>query len=238
MNAGEITSRYSTGYIGGVVGCIYSSSQVSHCYWYRDISISAYKYMDPDSSFTGSSFDPTSFELSESVSIGNYSGASLLAALNAYSDFYYLRDYSRWALNKNWGSVSFTINGRSKQLSLNSKIILLPNLASEGRLRFNGWYTDLSCSSPLSIFEFTADKDLYGKWEENANNYVITFDTRREDIPSPEPLIAQFGSVISLPSDPKRGNCYVSFWETDYGDSVPWEFTVPAYNLTLYSVWS
>ena len=46
------------------------------------------------------SFNNTTFELSEAVSVGNYTGTSLVDALNAAVDYYVLHGYSHWLLNK------------------------------------------------------------------------------------------------------------------------------------------
>ena len=236
VNSGKVTSSYSSGYIGGIAGYVSFFSQVSNCYWDKDGSQSAYGSMNSGSISECYGFDSTTFELSESVSVGDYTGTSLLNALNAWTDHYCLRDYSHWALNKNSNTITFTINGRANPLTLNSKIILLPSLASEGLLWFDWWYTDASCETPLASFEITSSKELYGKWGENTNSYIITFDTRGGT--SIEPITAQFGSVISLPSNTERDNCTVALWENDCGDVVSWDFTVPAHNLTLHAVWS
>ena len=219
---------------GGIAGSA-GYSLFSHCYWDKDITESAYGSIYSSTFSDSSSFDSTSFELSESVSVGTYTGTSLLDALNAVADYYYLRDYSHWAFNRNSNAVVFTINERAP-FTLKSQIILLPSLASEG-LWFDGWYTDASCESLLTSFEITEDKELYGKWGENLNNYTITLDTQREGI-FVEPIVKQFGSFAQIPSDGIRTYCLVRWWENDYGDIIPWDFAVPAQNLTLHAVWS
>ena len=236
VGVGKIITSNSAGYIGGIAGYIWNS-EILHCYWDKDTTESAYGSMNSGSVSNSTSFDSATFELSESVSVGDYTGTSLLEALNAFSGHYYLRDYSNWALNRNSNTVTFTINGRTNPITLNSQIILLPSLASEGVLWFDEWYTDTSCESPLESFEITSGMELYGKWGENPNSYTITFDTRREGI-SIEPITAQYLSVVSLPNSTLRDNCEIGFWENEYGDNVSWDFTVPAHNLTLHAVWS
>ena len=76
---------------------------------------------------------------------------------------------------------------------------------------------------------------LYGKWEENNNNYTITFDTRGG---SPvESITAQFGSTVALPSNTTREHCEFKWWENDQGEKIPFDFTVLAHNITLHAVW-
>ena len=82
---------------------------------------------------------------------------------------------------------------------MNYQIILLPSLASEGNKSFNGWYEDNTLTTPLTLYEVTNDKTLYGKWAVNTNSYTITFDTRSEGV-SVESITAQFGSVVALPN--------------------------------------
>ena len=234
---GGIVSLHTTGSHGAIASEIISSN-ISYCYWDSGAVMSPYETIDTTSTFNSFSFNTATFELSESVSVGTYTGTSLLEALNAWTDHYYLRDYSHWALNRNENIITFKISGNTTfSLTINSQIILLPSLVSYERLWFDGWYTDASCASPLESFEITGEKDLYGKWKENANRYTITFDTKREGV-SIEPITAQFGSVVSLPRENIRDNCTVRFWENDCGDVVSMYFTVPARNMTLHAVWS
>lgn len=235
VSSGGVSSIYS-GNIGGIGG-ILSYTQVSNSYWDKGVVESAYVTTSYSTLSESSCFDPTTFELNESVSAWGYTGNSLLGALNAAADHYYLRDYSHWALNRNGDTVKFTTKDRSSSITLNSKIILLPYLASEGHLWLDGWYTDATYESPLESFEITGDKDLFGKWEENTKKYTITFDTQREGV-SIDPITAQFGDIISLPAEGIRGNCSVSWWENDLGDNMTRELTVPAHNLILHAVWS
>ena len=92
--------------------------------------------------------------------------------------------------------ILWELNNRAKPLTLNSQLILLPSLGNEENLWFDGWYTDISCTKSLTNFEITSDTSLYGKWEENNNNYTITFDTRGG---SPVgPITEQFESTVAL----------------------------------------
>ena len=198
VSGGKITSNKASNYIGSVVGYIKSGSiTITHCYWTSDVGYNkAYGSGSPTIT-ESTNFNSVTFELSKTVSVGSYTGTSLLDALNAAADYYYLRDYSHWLLNKDNKEVYFTINNRTK-FTLDTQLILLPSLTSERKLWFDGWYTDSSCTKPLTHFEITSDTPLCGKWEENNNKYTITFDTRGG---TPiEPITAQFGSTVNLPS--------------------------------------
>ena len=225
-------------YVGGITGYTNFNSHIINCYWDKDITETVCGIIGSYSTYIMkcSSFDSSTFELNDNVSVGTYTGNSLFAALNAGADHYLIRDYSHWVLNKNANTVSFTINGRTQPFTLSSQIILLPNLASEKNPLFDGWYMDGSYELPLESLEITEDRALYGKWEDDTNSYTISFDTRG-GIPN-EPITGKLGDVVTLPNNTERENCQFELWVDAYGDIVPWEFTVPAHNLTLRAVWS
>ena len=240
VSAGSISISAGTAtynYIGSVVGDAFDAS-ISYCYTTSELS-DYNKYGDgtPSNESNVLSYDSSSFKLSETVSVGSYTGTSLIDALNAAADYYFHRDYSHWILNKNKKIVTFTISdGRASPISMNYQIILTPSLASEGSMYFYGWYEDSAFKTPLAAYEATSDTTLYGKWGENTNSYTITFDTRREGV-TVAPITAQFGSVVTLQSDSIRYGCSVMFWENEYGDYIGTSLTVPAHNITLYAVW-
>ena len=55
------------------------------------------------------SYNSTTFELSGTVSIGSYTGTSLIEALNAAADYHTLLDYSSTRTAMLWPSPSTTI---------------------------------------------------------------------------------------------------------------------------------
>ena len=121
--------------IGSIVGYIYYGDvTILHCYWtndggYSDACGGGYPPEIPQSTI----FNSTTFELSKTVSVGNYTGTSLLSALNAFVDKYYIyNEYSHWLLSKDNKDASFTINNRTKSFTLDPQLILLPNLAMKG----------------------------------------------------------------------------------------------------------
>ena len=222
-------------YTGSIVGRVYSRTSISYTYFTSDLSgYSKYGDGTPSSETNTFSYDSTSFELDGTVSIGSYTGNSLIGALNAAADSYTLRDYSHWLLNKENKGVSFTINENSP-FTLNAQVILLPSLASEGKLWFDGWYADDGLTTLLTKFEVTSDTELYGRTEKNTNNYTISFVTRGGT--PVEPITAQFGTVLALKNISSKERYALTFLETEYGDKVSRDFTVPAHNITLYAVW-
>ena len=234
-NYGKIESHEyeSHALIGGIVGTITHSS-ISRSYWSEHDRYDAYASL----SFVaveGITKFGESLELNETVSVGAYTGASLLDALNAAADHYRLRDYSHWALNRNESTVAFAVNNARSPVVLSAQFILLPSLADDGSLHFNGWYTDSGCTAPLTDFVFAADTELYGKYEKEFRRYAITFDLGGESFTSQS---MQVGTVLALPNRSKKANnCTVAFWENEHGDRAEWSFTVPARNITLRAVW-
>ena len=168
------------------------------------------------------------------MSIGSYTGSSLIEALNSVSNYNELDGYSRWILNRNDKTVSFKVNG-ANSFNVNSKIILLPDVENGGKRCFDGWHVNDACTTLLSKNEIDSDTELYGVLRENSNRYTIIFDTRGGTLI--ESIISEFNSVIDLPNDSRKNYCSLGFWETDQGYKVPWNFAVPDHNITLHAVW-
>ena len=232
VSYGNVLSQNKT-FVGGIVGYLDSSS-ISHCYWSPASNNNFYAMIYNTTVSNMASFD-ANFVLNESVSVGSFQGTSLVGALNAYSEYYDIYDYSLWVINKNENTVSFNVNGAESSYTLNSKIILLPSLANEGKSWFDGWYVDSDCTIKLGKNEITGSTKLYGKREENAKEYTITFDARGGT--SVDPFTAQFGTIVSLPNNTAKENCKIVFWEDKFGNDVEWNITVPARNITLYAFW-
>ena len=232
-----LTSSTSFNYVGSIAGETRSYVSINYTYISSDLSeYIKYGRGTPPRESNIVCYYSTIFELIEAVSIGNYTGVSLIDALNAAADYYYLRDYSHWLLNRENKAVSFTINGRTSPIKMDYQIILPPSLASEGKLWFDGWYTDSGFIAPLTEYDVTEDTQLYGKFEENTNNYTVSFETRREGV-SFVPITAQFNSIVALPSDSTGDYCNPMWWENMYGDKMDFDFAMPAHNVTLYAVW-
>ena len=231
-----LTTASSGNYIGSIVGSVYKGTSISYTYITSDLS-GYWKCSSgtPSSESNILNYDSTTFELNGTVSIGGYTGSSLIDVLNAAADYYTLRDYSHWLLNKGKDAVSFTINGRTNPIKMNYQVILLPSLVSEGNMSFD-WFIDDGLTTPLTEFEVTSDTELYGSFEENTNSYTISFDTRREGV-SVAPITAPFGTVVKLQSESIREHCVVAFWENMHGDNVGLSLPMPSHNITLYAVW-
>ena len=228
----EITATESNETFVGIVAGVSWNTVMTYCYWdnasqYDDImresrTIKAECF----------SYNSSSFELNGEVSVNTrYKGSSLIKALNAYAESHnFYDDCPKWLLNKEEKEILFTVN-RMTHLELNSQLVLLPSLATEGTTVFKGWYTDASCTKPLDSYEVSENTTLYGQWAEDRNNYTITFDTRGG---SPvAPIQAHLDDTVML--ETKEYNFL--HWENEYGDEVGPMFTMPAHNVTLYAVW-
>lgn len=238
LSAGKISLVGKSGNQGSIVGYSSTGTEIKECYYTDELS----KYGIYGSSnfnltiFDCFSFDNTTFELSGTVSIGEYSGNSLIRALNAAADYYVLRSYTHWLLNEGGNSVSFVIQDRAVPIQMDHQIILQPNLANKGSFAFDEWYEDSNCTVPLKSYEIVKDTVLYGKYTVNTKMYTISFESRKEGL-SVSPMSVQFGSTVTLPKNLNCNDCVVAFWETEYGDNVEFSLIMPAHDLTLYPVW-
>ena len=220
-------------YVGGVVGYA-DSSEITHCYW--DIRTSDRTFgFDYIAVATGNYHFNESFELSENASIGNYTGTSLIGALNAAADYYSLRDYSHWALNRDSNDLSFVFDSSNTSFASSSQVVLFPKFPSKNNLEFDGWYVDATCTEKLANYELSGEEELYGKWKENNNFYTITFDTNGGT--SVRSKTAQFGSILELTKGVYKNEHSFLWWENEYGDSVPFDFPIPPRNITLRVAW-
>lgn len=229
----DVFSSALSTYEGGIAGYADSSS-LSYCYWNDGCVHEACGFMHLSTVSESARFN-SGFELLKNVSVFHYSGTSVIEALNAYSEYNRPRDLSNWILNMNENVVSFQVNNRSTSLAINSKLILLPSLANEGRLWFDGWYTDSECKAMLANFSVDAATKLYGIFGENLKYYTVSFDTRGGTFIWA--ITAQFGYSVKLPSNITKEDCEFAFWEDTYGERVEMDFTVPDHNVDLYAVW-
>ena len=225
-------------YVGSIVGFAVNDTHTSHSYFSDELgALEIYGGVNYNPTvFECSSYNSTTFKLSQAVSIGNRTEINLVNALNALVDCYDISRYSRWVLNKDGKNALFAINNKSNPINLKYTVILFPSLAKEGDLIFDGWYTDPGCSSLFTANEIADDVKIYGIFGENTKSYAITFDTRG-GTPSLEQVTARPGANVALPSNLRRRECTISFWETECSNKVGFSLAMPARNITLYAVW-
>ena len=234
VSAGNV--QKGKGYAGAFAGHTTYGSTFLNCYW-SDTSLSISGHTTTgETAQECSTFDNNTFTLTSSTTAGNYTGSSLIEALNAAVDMYYLLGFSRWFLNKDRKTASFTVNNRTNSFATSQELILAPSLADMEKNWFDGWYTDAACTVSLDNYEISTDTSLYGKWGENTNSYVITFDTRGGALA--DPITAEYNSFVTLYSDVEKKDFTLSHWETDQGYIVSFNFQMPARNITLYAVWA
>ena len=234
------TTASSNNFIGSIVGNVYSDTSISYTYFTSELSgYNKYGYGNLSNESNILSYDSTTFKLNETVSIGNYSGTSLIGALNAYSNYYNDRDYSRWLLNKGSNAVSFTINGRANPIKMDYQIILLPSLANEGNMSFE-WFTDRELTTPLTEFEVTKDTELYGTFCK-LSNFTVTLDVNGGDELAVKEMTIGCNRVYATLPTPTRTEATFLGWFTERtggkkvesGDKV----TILS-DHTLYAHWS
>lgn len=244
VNIGDITySGKATTYVGKIVGYIGFLSLVSHCFW--DSASEAYGIRESHILMEDSTcFDPDTLELCEPVTIGTYYTSDVLDALNTYTQKYYVYvNFSYWISNSNQSTIDFVVSKRDAiHLSVQTRLVLAPNIMSTTAVRMFGWYTNENCTELLEDFTITQNTTLYAVWKEDARTYTITFDTlsRRPTKPV-EKINAEYMQTVMLPqnleAENASGKCVFRGWHDKYSALVPNEFTVPAKNVTLYAAW-
>lgn len=234
VNLGIINSS-NTRLVGAIAGSI-PTADVVHCYWDSVISNVIPKGgSDTSNVLYSTSFNATTFELSKAIVVNGFMGNSLVRALNAFVDaFHFYNNFSRWAINDENKNITFITNGAST-VTFDSRLILLPGLANDGSMWFDGWYADENCTIPVSNLTSANVTELYGRWEENLNNYTIYFESRGG---TPQRWIkGQYLSTVTLPKSGRHDGCEISHWENRYGEIAPWRFTIPPHDVHLYAVW-
>ena len=193
-----ITTPSYNKYIGSIVGYASSYTSISYTYFTSDLSgYNKYGKGTPSNESNTLSYDSTSFELSETVSIGEYTGTSLIEALNTAAEYYTLRDYSHWLLNKGNKAVSFTIN-KNSPFTLNTQIILMPNLASDGNLTYL-WYTDKDCTVLFEKMTVEGYIALYGKYgREPPKHESSSSSSKYESESSMAPSFFPYAALVLL----------------------------------------
>lgn len=232
VNFGSIHYSFKDALVGSVAG-FFEVSKVSHCYWNKELDFVGIGN-EFDSAVVGcSGFDAKSFDLNNDVSVGTYTGKSLLSALNAASGLYHNCDYSSWILNKGKKNVKFVIN--DGEFTMGYELILAPSLANLMNITFDGWYEDSSYTAKMKKYAIEQDTVLYGKWSGNSDSYTITFDTRGGTYI--QPITARPGEFIELPYNTTKEGYELLRWDTENGETVFWELTMPSHDLNLIAVW-
>lgn len=170
----------SSDFIGVITGEAYSGSTIKYCYWDNSFEHSATGIKNNTAQIESSfGFDSVSFELTEQASVGNYTGKSLIDALNGYAEINSNINYSNWALNVDRHTVTFVITNRTSPfLVLNSQIILIPNISDIQGETFFGWFVDPKYSRFFNSSEISRDTTLYGFMNET---YVPPEDSEEYD---------------------------------------------------------
>ena len=218
LNAGMVDAYIrSTQRIGGILGGMDPNTHavIDHCFWTKN-------YTD----FLACNCSK------EGVNISNSSltdvNATVIHKLNNYVNR--SNSWSKWTFRANDTAVSIVVNGQNL-FWLKSQLTLLPDLEEGSDLFFSGWYTNKECTKRLEEYEFKENTTLYGGWE-----YTIDFDTHNgTNISS---ITLPYKTTVMLPNNTMKPGCKFQWWENKFGDKVPWNYTIPARNVTLCAVWA
>lgn len=231
VNLGELVFHTNSSSVGELIGDSLVTTG-SQCYCKNNTFPAIGD--NEDQSYFGYNFFDDGFTLNESVTVGEYTGDSLIGALNGFSDRY---DMNGWLLNRNGKSVNFLIDSTKMSLNITfySELILRPRVTDEDSYHFYGWYKDTAFKDPFYNQEIFADATLYGKYVVCDENFTITYDTAgKEDI---KPVTKKFGEVVNLDRGHQQGEEVIGIWKDECGEDVKWKITMPAKNTTLYATW-
>ena len=215
VSTGMITTKFSSNYVGGIVGRVDYDSYVYYCFWTRDVGYSSYYgYGYSSVSNTGSSRVDTL-------------SSSTLSNLNTNRN-------SAW--NK-WFTV-YLNGGTINEVNQNTPLVMhkyFPYPEKEGNT-FDGWYTDSGCTSqynPQGV-DINSLSGVYAKW--TPITYTITFDSRGGT--SCGSISKGYGTDITLPV-PNRDRYDFVYWCTDSDATIKFtKTTMPLGGATLYARWS
>ena len=231
------TTASSYNYIGSIVGYVVSDISINYTYFTSELSgYKKYGSGTTPSEFVVLSYDSTSFELKGTVSIGDYTGNSLIGAINAAADYNITRDYSHWLLNKGKNAVGFNTNGNST-FTLNSQVILLPSLVGDGNKSFK-WFTCDGLETSFKVYEVTNDTIFYRRT--CGPNFTVTLDANGGE-PAVEEITIGCDRVYGdLSNAEKAGYTFLGwFTERTGGDKVESGNNVTTLgDHTLYAQWT
>ena len=161
--------------------------------------------------------EETSFEIESPFSAENVR-EQLEAAANEgkinLSKIHYLQ------LTANY-TVTFDTDGGSnaaqQTVHYSDKAVKPANPTKSG-YTFDGWYTEAEHNSEYK-FDVPVKKNitLYAKW--NVNQYTITFDSNGGT--AVDPIVADYGTAITAPSDPTRTGYIFAGWDKQIPSTMP-----------------
>lgn len=114
-----------------------------------------------------------------------------------------------------------------------SDSFVLPNVSKDGYI-FKGWYLDEALTVEyVANYEFTADTTLYAKWEEVAQDYVVSFVTGFDDLIIEPQLVSEF----VYPSPEYVGYTFLGwYFDSSYTLKYTADYTWTR-DTTLYAKW-
>jgi len=148
--------------------------------------------------------------------------------------------YANW-IDHSAYTVTFVSNGGSavpSQSVVVGQKVVEPKEPVRAGFKFDGWRIEPTLDTPWDFNSGTMpnfDIDLYAKWIEIT--HVVFFSTGSVDVPAPQWLTVQDGSLATRPPvDPVWAGYTFVGW---YKDGAPYDFGTPVTStFTLYAVWN
>lgn len=148
--------------------------------------------------------------------------------------------YAQW--NMNPYTVTFDSNGGSlvpSQTVYHEDTAEQPANPVKTDYAFAGWYTDNETFQNVWDFNnlVTENITLYARWENNNNNYTVTFESNGGTAVEGQTVL--HGATVTKPKDPiKEGYTFMG-WYVDKNFETAWNFNADTVteDITLYAKW-
>ena len=192
-------------YIGSIIGQVSDSVNITHSFWTSNVGYN---------NVSGSGTPTTDADTSE-IELNSDN----VAKMNAYAEG---NGWSKWVLNSNNVSVSFRVNN-GKSFTLNSQVILLPDLLGSGESsKFSGWYDDSYCTQKFNQTYISEGMSLYGLY---GLLVIVTFNANEGGVSPSSKLVAFNTPYGDLPTPTRDGYSFLG-WFVNENENITSETIV------------
>lgn len=222
--------------IGDIVGKA-ENAEISYCY---NSQVNGYEIVGDsvNTSISKSDSYNENYLLNESAELCNDDEnddddkCGLVDVLGSYVTKNKIDGSVKWVLNKDHHTITLSVRRfeKSVEIKTSSAMFLLIPIMERDPTYFYEWYADREMTEIFNESSVNNDINIYGDWKRIEKDIKITFD-----VPGISQITARFGTVVSLPTGCKGENgLFVGMWVDEYDKFVPWNYSVPSYDVTLY----
>jgi uncharacterized repeat protein (TIGR02543 family) len=148
--------------------------------------------------------------------------------------------YARWQENVQQYTITFDSQGGSEVQPVTADAgteVPKPADPIKAGHAFQGWHSAASGGTEYAWpHTLDADVTMYARWQENAQQYTITFDS--QDGSAVQPVTADAGTPVAKPADPMRaGHSFQGWFNAASGGILyAWPHNLTG-NVTMYARW-